>query len=148
MLRTRADLVEVLYQPMFWDRNDEQSEGEDPYFSLAAVNDVNGKPSIFYIGWYIRDAQRHPEVPRLTALQLEAMELLEATANDPDFFVEMAFEPGDVQLLANADILHSREAYGDDEDPSKRRHLLRLWLTAHDFASVDDLLRDGIPKRR
>jgi hypothetical protein len=26
-----------------------------------------------------------------------------------------------------------------------RRHLLRLWLTAHDFAGVDDLLRGGIP---
>jgi len=61
--------------------------------------------------------------------------------------VEMDFQPGDVQLIANATVLHSREAYDDAEDPSERRHLLRLWLTAHAFSSVDDVLRGGIPKQ-
>jgi hypothetical protein len=59
----------------------------------------------------------------------------------------MKFEPGDVQLLSNAKILHSRESYEDHPEPERRRHLLRLWLTAHNFASVDDMLRGGIPKR-
>ncbi len=59
----------------------------------------------------------------------------------------MEFEPGDIQLISNAKILHSREAYEDHDDPALRRHLLRLWLTAHDFTSVDDLLRGGIPQR-
>jgi hypothetical protein len=147
ILRRRPDLLEALYEPMYWDRNDEQSAGEDPYFSLPVLNDVNGEPRIFYIGWYIRDAQRHPQVPRLTSLQEEALEIIEAIANDPEFYLEMEFEPGDIQLIANAKILHSREAYEDFEDPDRRRHLLRLWLTAHAFASVDDLLRGGIPKR-
>jgi alpha-ketoglutarate-dependent taurine dioxygenase len=34
--------------------------------------------------------------------------------------------PGDIQWLANRTILHSRTAY--DDDPARRRHLLRLWL--------------------
>ena len=148
ILRTRPDLLDVLYEPLCWDRNDEQSPGEDPFFRLPVLSDVDGRPRIFYIGWYIRDAQRHPEVPRLSAGQLEAMELLEATANDPRFYVEMDFRPGDVQLIANAKILHSREAYEDHDDPDRRRHLLRLWLTAHDFTSVDEALRGGIPARR
>ena len=33
------------------------------------------------------------------------------------------------------------------DDPAERRHLLRLWLTAHAFASVEDTLRGGIPPR-
>ena len=37
--------------------------------------------------------------------------------------------------------------YEDDPDPARRRHLLRLWLAAHDFATVDDTLRGGIPVR-
>jgi len=148
ILSTRPDLLDVLYEPMHWDRNGEESPGEDPYFALPPLNDVGGLPRFFYIGWYVTDAQRYPRVPRLTDPQLEAMALIERLANDPAIHVEMNFDPGDVQLLSNAKILHAREAYEDPEDPDKRRHLLRLWLTAHDFASVEDLLRGGIPKQR
>ena len=147
ILRRRPDLVDVLYQPMYWDRNDEQSAGEDPFFALPVFNDVAGAPRIFYIGWYVRDAQRHPQVPRLTDPQREALDLIESIANDPEFQLEMDFEPGDIQLLANAKILHSREAYEDHGEPDRRRHLLRLWLTAHAFTSVDEVLRAGIPRR-
>jgi hypothetical protein len=148
MLARRPDLVQVLRQPFAWDRNDEQSPGEDPFFNLPVIFDMNGSPRIFFVGWYIRDAQRHPQAPRLTAEQLEALELLEGLANDPSFYLEMDFQPGDIQLLNNAKILHAREAFTDHEDPAERRHLLRLWLTAHDFASVEDTLRAGIPARQ
>ena len=120
LLRRRPDLVEVLYAPFYWDRNDEQSEGEDPFFALPVYSDVNGAPRMFYIGWYIRDAQRHPQVPRLTPAQIEAMELIETIANDPAFHIEMDFQPGDVQLLNNAKILHAREAYEDADDPREQ----------------------------
>jgi hypothetical protein len=59
----------------------------------------------------------------------------------------MDFQPGDIQLIANWNTLHAREAYEDADDPSERRHLLRLWLKAHEFAGASDLLRDGIPER-
>ena len=147
ILLRRPDLLEVLYAPMYWDRNNEQAPGDDPYFALPVFNDVEGAPRMFYIGWYIRDAQRHSQVPRLTDPQREALDLIESIANSPAFHIEMHFEPGDVQLLANAKILHCREAYEDHEDPDLRRHLLRLWLTAHAFTSVDEVLRGGIPKR-
>ena len=100
--------------------------------------------SIFYLGWYIRDAQEFPEVPRLTPLQIDAMSTLERLANDPAFHLEMQFEPGDVQLINNGHVLHAREAYTDHPHPDQRRHLLRLWLAAHEFASVDPGLRSGI----
>jgi len=51
------------------------------------------------------------------------------------------------RLLANAEILHCRQAYEDEEDEARRRHLLRLWLTAHAFTGVDEVRRAGIPKR-
>ena len=147
ILRRRPDLSEVLYEPMYWDRNNEETPGEEPFFALPVFNDVGGLPRVFYIGWYIRDAQRHPGVPRLTDDQRAAMDLIESIANSPEFCVEMGFEPGDIQLLANAKILHAREAYEDHAEPERRRHLLRLWLSAHEFTSVDDVLRGGIPKQ-
>lgn len=148
VLRRRPDLLEVLYQPFCWDRNDEQSPGEDPYFELPVIHDVGGLPRVFFIGWYITDAQRHPEVPRLTPEQLEALALVESIANDPAFHLEMDFQPGDIQLLDNGRILHAREAFEDDPDPSQRRHLLRLWLVAHRYSSVEAFLQQGIPAQR
>ena len=144
MLRTRAELPAALYTTMAWDRQGDVPEGDLPYFMLAPINDLDGTPRVFYLGWYIRDAQEHPEVPRLTDTQLEAMALLEQLANDPSFHLEMDFRPGDVQLLNNGRILHAREAYDDADDPAERRHLLRLWLAAHDFASVEAGLRGGV----
>jgi hypothetical protein len=145
--RRAPHAIDVLRAPMPWDRNDEQGPGEAPFFELPVLSDVGGRPRFFYIGWYIRDSQRHPDAPRLTAAQLEAMELIEAIANDPAFHVEMDFQPGDIQWLNNAVMLHAREAYDDHDDPARRRHLLRLWLAAHDFTAVDDTLRAGIPTR-
>ncbi len=147
LLRRDPTLVDTLYAAMPWDRNGEESPGEHPFYELPVLHDVDGRPRFFYIGWYIRDAQRHADAPRLTERQVEAMEQIEAIANDPAFHVEMDFRPGDIQWLNNSVILHSREAYEDDPDPARRRHLLRLWLRAHDFAAVEDLLRGGIPTR-
>jgi hypothetical protein len=144
MLRSRPDLLDALHTTMAWDRQGDVPDGDLPYFMLAPINDLGGVPRVFYIGWYIRDAQVHPEVPRLTDAQLEAMALLEQLANDPSFHLEMDFQPGDVQLLNNGRILHAREAYDDADDPAERRHLLRLWLAAHDFASVEGGLRGGV----
>ena len=148
MMRLRPDLVDELRATLYWDRQDDHAPGEQPWFALPPVFDLNGEPRIFYVGWYIRNAQRHADVPRLTARQLEAMELLESIANDPSFHLEMDFAPGDIQFLNNGAILHAREAYEDHEDPDRRRHLLRLWLAAHSFVSVDDGLRTGIGKNR
>ena len=148
MMRLRPDLVDELRATLYWDRQDDHAPGEQPWFALPPVFDLNGEPRIFYVGWYIRNAQRHADVPRLTARQHEAMELLESIANDPSFHLEMDFAPGDIQFLNNGAILHAREAYEDHEDPDRRRHLLRLWLAAHSFVSVDDGLRTGIGKNR
>lgn len=144
ILRTRPDLIEVLYAPFHWDRQDEEQPGEQPWFVLPPLMDVDGAPRLFYIGWYLRDSQRHAEVPRLTAAQVEAMETIERLANSPEFHLEMDFQPGDVQFLNNGRILHAREAYEDDDDPGARRHLLRLWLAAHRFTSVESGLRAGV----
>ncbi len=41
----------------------------------------------------------------------------------------MVLEPGDIQFIHNHQILHARTAYEDYEEPDKKRHLLRLWLS-------------------
>lgn len=147
MLARAPELVDVMYQPMPWDRNDEQGAGEPPFFELPPITDLGGTPRLFFIAWYIRDSQRHPDAPRLTEKQRAALDLVEQIANDPAFHIEMRFEPGDIQLLNNAIVLHSREAYTDVADPARRRHLLRLWLKTT-TAATHELLRGGVPRPR
>lgn len=147
MLGRAPHLVDVMYQPMPWDRNEEQSPGEPPFFELPPIMDIEGAPRLFFVAWYIRDSQRHPEAPRLSDDQRAALDLVESIANDPAFHIEMIFQPGDVQLLNNTTVLHSREAYIDDVDLNRRRHLLRLWLKTA-IPTTQDLLRGGIPKQQ
>ncbi len=147
MLRRDSSLVEVMYRPMPWDQNDEQSPGEPPFFELPPIIDIDGLPRLFFIAWYIRDSQRHPAAPRLSDDQRAALDLIESIANDPAFHIEMRFEPGDIQLLNNTTVLHSREAYSDPDDLAERRHLLRLWLKTAS-ATTHQLLREGVPKQQ
>ena len=101
ILEERPDLLEVLYEPFAWDRNGEESPGEDTGFPLPVLSEVADSPRMFFIGWYIRDAQRHPGAPALSPEQVEAIEMIELVANDPAVHVEMEFRPGDIQWLAN-----------------------------------------------
>jgi len=137
ILRQRPDLVPLLYQPVSF-------LGEF-LFELPICSVHEGRLRTFYIGWYIRDAQARPEVPRLSAAQSDLLELIESIANDPRFYLDMDFEEGDIQLLNNASILHARTAYEDYDEPERRRHLLRLWLSPHDFSSVEPTLARGVP---
>ena len=40
----------------------------------------------------------------------------------------MEFHEGDIQILHNHVMLHSRRGFEDWPEPERRRHLLRLWL--------------------
>ena len=74
-------------------------------------------------------AQRDfPEVPRVTPEQWEALDLLEEIMADPRWCFRMQLEQGDMQLVNNYAIVHSRTPFEDFEEPDRKRHLLRLWL--------------------
>jgi hypothetical protein len=149
ILRRRPDLVPLLYQPFHWDRNDEQAEGQDPYFQLPICRYHDGRLTFFYIPWYIRKAQRHPEVPRFTPEQAALLELIDEIAAEPEMHVEMRLEPGEVNYLKNNAVLHARTEYMDFEEPERKRHLVRLWLTAHgEWADGDAFVQQGIPAKQ
>ncbi len=91
-----------------------------------------GLLSTYYVRRYIESARRLPGVPALTPAQIEAFDLLDELAEDPNLHLRMELEPGDIQLLHNPQILHDRTAYEDWPEPDRRRYLLRLWLCPPD----------------
>ena len=143
VLRQRPDLAPVLFEDFCWHYFEPGME-HPIHFVRPICAYRGGGLNTSFIPWYIRRAQELPEVPRMSEAQLEAIEIVERTANDPELYLDMDFLPGDVQLLKNSVILHKRTAYEDFAEPERRRHLVRLWLTAVDFADGDEQLRRGI----
>jgi hypothetical protein len=147
--RRRSDLIPLLYEPFFGDRNDEQSDGQDPFFQLPICRYAKGKLTFFSIPWHIRKAQRHSQVPRFTPEQTELLDLIDEIAEDPAFHVEMRLEPGEINYLKNNAVLHTRSEYKDFDDPERKRHLVRLWLTVHqEWADGDAFVQKGIPVKK
>ena len=64
----------------------------------------------------------------MTPLETAALACFDSVAENPEFFLEMEFEPGDIQFVNNYTILHGRTNFVDDVVPEKKRHLVRLWL--------------------
>jgi len=143
VLRRRPDLAPVLFRDFYWHYFEPQMD-TPVHFVRPICSRRGGGLNTFFIPWYIRRAQDLPDVPALSAEQAATVELLETTANDPALYLDMEFRPGDIQLLKNSVILHKRTTYEDWEEAARKRHLLRLWLSAPDFDDGDEQLRRGI----
>ena len=148
ILRTRPDLLEVLYQPFHWSLQGQNGEAETPYYAQPLFTQYEGKFACRYIRTHIRSAQRYPEVPRLTERQVEALDLVDALAASPDFHYSMMFRPGDLQLLNNHVTLHARTHYEDFDEPDRKRHLLRMWLSMPNTRALSPLLGQIYKDRR
>jgi hypothetical protein len=134
--RRRPDLAGLMFEPFPFDLYEQQVPGQQPYLNLPIATAFGGRLFTMYIRFYIEQAQRHPEVPRLTERQRELLDLIDEVAASPRFRLDMEFRPGDMQFLSNAVILHGRTAYEDD--PGAPRHLLRLWLTLHQHVTAGE----------
>ena len=128
MARRRPELAAVLSEPVPFDRRGEVPDNEAPFFLNAVFNHHAGLVSSYVSRRYVESSQRHPDAPRLTPLHVEALDLLDELAEDPDLHLDMEFRPGDIQLLHNHTIFHDRTAFEDWPEPERKRHLLRLWL--------------------
>jgi hypothetical protein len=58
----------------------------------------------------------------------------------------MLLESGEINYLKNNAVLHARSEFVDFDQPERKRHLLRLWLTARgEWADGDAFVQQGIP---
>ena len=78
-----------------------------------------------------------------TPLQVEAMDRFDQMLQHHELCYHMRLEPGDIQLLNNHVVLHSRTHYVDFPDPAAKRHLLRLWLSSYQGVALPDNWKDA-----
>lgn len=128
VLARRPDLAPLLFEPWHSDWRRQDPEAPANTYATPMMCYVDGVFSAYIGVKIIRTAQAYPEVPRLTAAQLDLLDLLEAICWEPGIALHMDFRPGDMQWLLNYAALHTRTAFDDHPEPERRRHLLRLWL--------------------
>ena len=155
ILKRRPDLAPHLFLPVATDRRGEVPENEDPFFTIPVYSWHRNFLTCIYQRNYIDSAQRFETAPRLSAQQLEALDLLDNIVNEPDMHLRMRLQPGDMQFVYNHSLLHDRTGFTDWPEAEKRRHLLRLWLAvpedrplpavfAQRYGSVDIGDRGGV----
>jgi hypothetical protein len=127
MLARRPDLLRAMYQDFYRSTLGDEVGAETPYYPLPVFAQRDGHFTSHFSNTYIEQAQRLPEVPRLTAAQKDALVMLGDLAEELCF--EMPLEPGDLQLLNNHVIYHGRTAFTDDAGSRQDRLLYRLWLS-------------------
>ena len=123
------ELVERLFEPFWLDVREEGSADGGRAFPVPPCRYANGMLRTFYHADYFRSATRHADVPDLAPGERDLLDTYEAIASEPGIYLDMDLEPGDIQLLSNHTNLHARTSYVDHDDPTERRHLLRLWLS-------------------
>jgi hypothetical protein len=104
------------------DDPEEVTFNQVPVFSY-----FDGKLSCRFNGKSIIEGQIKAGRP-LAGVALAAVKAVAEIAARPGIRYDMTFERGDIQLLNNHVVLHSREAFEDYPEPERRRDLLRLWV--------------------
>ena len=137
--RRRPDLAKVLTEPFYFSRQGEHAPEEPPYYQASIVGFKDGRFACRHIRNHITGAQiTFDEVPRLSALQTEALDMFDELLASEEICYHMDLQQGDFQFLNNHVVLHARTEYEDYPEPERRRHLLRLWLSLPDGQPLPD----------
>lgn len=132
MQRQNPQLASQLKIPYTYDRKGEIPAGKQPTYQMPVVHEHDGHISVIYARDFIDAALlRFPDSVTTTEQQINALDEFDRLAHSDRFKLEMDFQRGDIQFLHNHQILHARTSYEDHQDLRKRRHLIRLWLSAH-----------------
>ena len=142
MLHRAPELWAEMYQPFWRDRRGEIPPGRKGYYPMAVFHYFAGKLSTIYARDYIESCERFAELAPLTDRQIAALDLFDELSESKDYRLDMDFEPGDIQLLHNHQILHARADFEDWPDIARRRHLLRLWLCPPDGRPLPESMRE------
>jgi len=123
-------------------RHGEISPGQDPWYKLPVYSFHNGYFSGRGASGHAIKAQDMPGVPPMTETQLLAFKTFREMAKQ--FYFDMEFRPGDIQILHNHVTLHSRTAFEDWPEIERKRHLMRLWLTDWEGRPLKPGFRENI----
>jgi len=152
ILRTHPDLLECLYKGYRYHRFGEEQPGEPPVtpYPIPVFSERDGYVSMNYLRAYIDLAYQELD-ENLSNKEVQALDVFDDISNSDDYRMNFMMEPGDIVFFNNLTVLHTRGEFFDADEEYLKRHLLRLWLVAHQRRPVIETLRvyegDGIAER-
>lgn len=132
LMAEHPDLAEIAHQDFYFSRQQEETEDETPAYGQPLFDTCEGHVFGKWNRNRVQSAQKIPGVPQLTDKQRETMDMMDAILQRPEVMFTMWLEPGDMQIVNNHTMLHSRTDYVDFDDPAQKRLLHRLWLAPPD----------------
>lgn len=138
---TRPDLAAVLEQPFYYLRHTVDTANPKPYITQPIFALHNGVFTANVLRVLIERAHHSGLTPPLTPLQTEALDYLDALAEDAANHVRFRQESGDLLFVNNFVVFHRRDGFTDHGDPEQRRLLLRLWLTVPNSRPLPESFR-------
>lgn len=129
LLRSRPDLLAILYRGFRWHRFGEHGPDEEPVtpYRVPVFSSCAGQVSCRYVRAYIREGAHALGEP-LTRAEEAALDAFDEVAARPDMHIEFMLEPGEVVFFNNLTVLHARTAFENVPGPDLKRLILRLWL--------------------
>ena len=143
ILRRDPALLDRLYRPMPHNRQNEEAEDEPPFYMAPVYSRRDGHFAARYIRNHIRASQLRDDTPRLSEADHRALDIIQDLAETDEFRFDMVLERGDMQFVNNHVLVHSRTHFQDFDEPERKRHLLRLWLSIPDARPLHQALRDA-----
>jgi hypothetical protein len=128
MLERHPELLSALCRPVpihvppQWTPEGERAE---QWRELPMFCRVGDHFASYFNRIHIERTQQIPDAPRITPEQAAAVDAVDEVGRIPELRLEMALQPGDLQLVNNLSVAHSRTAYSGDT-PGKGRLLLRM----------------------
>jgi len=77
------------------------------------------------------ESARNMGYAKYNALETAALDYMDTLANRDDMRLDMMLKRGEMQFINNYTTLHARTEFEDFPDPALKRHMVRLWLIAH-----------------
>ncbi|MCD6048359.1 MAG: TauD/TfdA family dioxygenase [Gammaproteobacteria bacterium] len=141
MLQDCPELLAELYQPFYFRRHHMDTMQKIEYECRPIFAIEQGFFACNLLRFLIDKAQELPDVPRLTAKQIQALDTFDAIAKDLSMHYKFTMQPGDISFVNNFVVLHGREAFADQEAIERKRLLLRLWLAVPNSRPLPDSYR-------
>ena len=126
MLRRHPELLKRLYEPFYLDRQAEHAP-EHPKVCWTPAFRYDGKRLKARLSAGLARKGYALMGETMDQQGQEAFAAMEEIMNDPDMSIEFRIERGQMQYLNNWEMAHFRSAFEDGDDPSQKRHLIRLW---------------------
>ncbi len=141
ILATRPEYLEPLYRGFRYHRFGAESPDEEPVtpHCVPVLSEKDGYVSARYVPDYVYMAAEELGAP-IPAFDNAALDYFNELAIRPDLRLDVMLEPGDLSLINNYTVLHTRDAFYDGDTQAEKRLLLRLWLSSDYHRPLVDTL--------